>query len=92
MEHGDECISGLIGTWFDDQLARGARGHVQEMDLTRPALPAYNRARQHARTHAWTWEVVFATAAKHGQTWGWRSGYYLIVVVSHPPFALLLED
>ena len=57
---------GVVGTLFSDQLARGARGHVQEIDLTWPALPACNGARQHAHTRAWTWEVVFATAAKPG--------------------------
>ena len=59
-------FTGVVGTLFTDQLARGARGHVQEIDLTWPALPACNGARQHAHTRAWTWEVVFATAAKPG--------------------------
>ena len=55
---------GVVGTWF--RLVRDARGHIQEMDPIWPGWPACNAARQHARAHTWTQEVVFAASAKPG--------------------------
>ena len=74
---------GVVGTLFSDGLASGARRHTQDMDLMWPGWPAQNAARQHARTHTWAWEVVFTTAAKHGQTWGWRTIACILINAAH---------
>ena len=52
-------ISGVVGTWFGDGLASGARDHIREMELMRPDWPAYKAARQHARALIGGREVVF---------------------------------